>query len=32
MKVMGAKDLGNHILRITFSNGTEREVSIGDFI
>ena len=32
MKVTGAKDLGNHILRITFSDGTEREVSIGDFI
>ena len=32
MVVTGAKDLGNLILRITFSDGTERDVRIGDFI
>ena len=32
MKVTEAKDLGNLFLRITFSDGTERDVCIGDFI
>lgn len=32
MKVTGAKDIGNLILRVFFSDDTEKDINVGDFI